>query len=147
MSLDLYSFTISENATTFRFTSQGPKGTIPKVIQFQPTQTPGVYNLGFGDMDPATGEWSDLVVSDNQDTDKVLATVAAAALLFTDQYPEAVIFFQGSTPARTALYGRKLSRHYPAIEQQFEVLGEKEGDYIPFQAGTYYESFLVIRKK
>ncbi len=46
-------------------------------------------NLGFGDKDLQTGEVDDTVISDNGDSQKVLATVAATVYAFTDKYPEA----------------------------------------------------------
>ena len=41
------------------------------------------YNVGFGDFDPKSGKINDLVVTDNKDREKVLATVVATAMDFT----------------------------------------------------------------
>jgi uncharacterized protein DUF6934 len=64
----------------------------------------GYFNLGFGDLNKATGKIDDLAVTDNQDRKKVLATVAATLLEFTRQFPDAAVYATGSTPARTRLY-------------------------------------------
>lgn len=40
-----------------------------------------LYNLAFGDKNPLTGEIDDKIVTDNGDSEKVLATVVAAVYL------------------------------------------------------------------
>ena len=81
----------------FEFISSGPKGDIYKVIQFTPTHIPNVFNLGFGDRDINTGEISDSAISNNRDSEKVLSTVAHAALRFLNKYPNNSIFAMGFT--------------------------------------------------
>jgi hypothetical protein len=63
-----------------------------------------LYNLAFGDKDHSTGEIDDKVISNNGDSEKVLATVVATVYAFTDKYPETWIYATGSTKARTRLY-------------------------------------------
>ena len=62
------------------------------------------FNLGFGDQDESTGKINDLTISNNSDTDRILATVAATILEFTAHFPDAIVYVKGSTPARTRLY-------------------------------------------
>ncbi|MBD0289050.1 MAG: hypothetical protein ICV79_27060, partial [Flavisolibacter sp.] len=57
----------------------------------------GFYNLGFGDKDPLTGFVSNLSVTNNEVSKKVLATVAATLYAFTDSHPGAIIIATGST--------------------------------------------------
>ena len=57
---------------------------------------PGLFNLAFGDLNALTGEFDDTVITDNGDTDKVLATVVAALYAFADAHPEAWIYATGS---------------------------------------------------
>ena len=85
MRLPRYSFKASRHFQTFEFVSEGPKGKIRKLIQFTPTNYSGVYNLAFGDKDMTTGEINDTVVSNNGDTEKILATVVASVLVFTQK--------------------------------------------------------------
>lgn len=56
-----------------------------------------------GDIDTGSGEIDDLSVSNNQDTKKVLATVAKTVVDFIEQHPKAIVM-EGSTPARTRPY-------------------------------------------
>ena len=72
--------------TRYEFISEGNKGAIRKLIEFQTTSVEGVYNLAFGDKDPLTGDINDLAVTNNGDTEKVLVTVVAALYVFFDNY-------------------------------------------------------------
>lgn len=84
---------------TFEFISEGPKGLIHKLVQYQPTNVKDVYNLAFGDKDHATGDIDDTVISNNGDSEKVLVTVVATIYAFTDKYPNAWVYATGSTKA------------------------------------------------
>ena len=98
MKLDRYSLKADDLLTTYEFLSEGPKGKIQKIIQFSlVNQIDNVYNLAFGDKDFLTGEINDVVVTDNGDSEKVLATVVAAVYAFCDYYPEAWIYGEHSS--------------------------------------------------
>jgi hypothetical protein len=101
---NFYEVGISEDFQTFEFESVGIKGKITKVVRFSEINVKGYYNLGFGDKDPITNFISDLTVSNNGDSQKVLATVAAILFAFTDRYPEATVIDTRSTETRTRLY-------------------------------------------
>ena len=90
MKIDKYSLKAESSLTVFEFVSEGQNGLIRKLIQFQETNQPDVYNLAFGDKNADTGEIDDLVVSNNGDTDKVLATVVAALYAFFDKPPRRI---------------------------------------------------------
>lgn len=112
MHVDKYQLKAEEELTRFEFISEGPKGAIRKLIEFQRTTEPDVYNLAFGDKHVVTGSIDDLAVSDNGDTEKVLATVVAAVYAFLDSRPTAYVYAQGSTKARTRLYRMGVNRYY-----------------------------------
>ena len=98
-----YPLKAERSLTTFEFVSEGPKGAIKKLIQFQETNEPSLYNLAFGDKVGET-EIDDLAVSNNGDSEKVLATVVSALYAFFDRHPTAFVYATGSTKARTRLY-------------------------------------------
>ncbi len=50
MHLDTYPVVVSQNHSRFEFLSEGPKGTIKKVVLYQRV-TKGHFNLAFGDWD------------------------------------------------------------------------------------------------
>ncbi len=66
MNLDSYEVEISNSSATFDFISKGHLGKIDKVINYKSMQE-GVYNLGFGDKNPITGEIDDTIVTNNGD--------------------------------------------------------------------------------
>src|SRR5438477_13030746 len=104
MNLPRYSLAASKKFTSFEFVSEGPKGRIPKIVKFSETKIKDVYNLAFGDLIRDTNEIDDEIISNNKDSEKVLATVVAAVYAFTDQYQKAWVYATGSTIARTRLY-------------------------------------------
>jgi hypothetical protein len=95
------------------------------VARFTPIST-GIYNLAFGDLDAATGEINDIRVTNNNDRQKILVTIATIVLDFTSQYPGAWIFMKGSTLSRTRLYRMGISKHWEEISMDFEIFGLKE---------------------
>ncbi len=146
MNADKYALKAERSLTTFEFVSEGPKGAIRKLIQFQPTNEPGLYNLAFGDKDAETDELNDLAVSNNGDTDKVLATVVAALYAFFDHHPDAFVYATGSTAARTRLYRRGISRFQQEMRADFYLYGQVGNDFPEFEVGKKYDGFLAQRK-
>jgi len=78
MNLERYTFNSNSSYLDFEFQSDGPKGNIKKVVRFSPQNANGItyFNLGFGDVNPETGNIDDLSKSNNGDRDKILATIA-----------------------------------------------------------------------
>ena len=146
MYVDKYQLKSEEELTRFEFISEGPKGAIRKLIEFQQTTDPETYNLAFGDKHPVTGGIDDLAVSDNGDTEKVLATVVAAVYAFLDSYPTAYVYAQGSTKARTRLYRMGINRFYEDIQRDFYLYGRIDEDFWYFEPSIEYEGFLAQRK-
>ncbi len=143
MKLDKYHLKADETLSVFEFISVGPKGAIRKIIHFQSTYTAGLYNLAFGDKHSVTGEIDDLAVTNNNDTDKVLATVVAALYIFLDKNPEALVYATGSTPARTRLYRMGITRFYEEIQEDFLLFGRMDKAFYAFEIGKEYEGFLA----
>ncbi|QZO87332.1 DUF6934 family protein [Riemerella anatipestifer] len=146
MKLPKYPLASSDKLMTFEFTSEGQKGLIEKLVRFQETNVKNVYNLAFGDKDLTTGDIDDKVISNNGDSEKVLATVAATLYAFTDKYPNAWIYATGSTKSRTRLYRMRITKFLSEVTEDFEVLGEKDEDWFPFKKNVEYDGFLVRRK-
>lgn len=71
----------------FEFISTGPRGEIAKLVQYSETNLKDFYNLGFGDKDPQTGDIDDRVISNNGDSQKVLASVAATVYALRTNTP------------------------------------------------------------
>lgn len=116
-----------------------------KVIQFTEI-TSDVYNLAFGDLNPDTGQVSDTAVSDNRDSEKVLATVVATVYTFCQQHPAAWVYAEGSTYARTRLYQMSLNRFQAEIVEQFDLYGQYAAEWQKFQKDVTYTAFIARLK-
>ena len=140
---DHYNIEISKDFKTYEFISVGLKGSITKVIRYSEINVKGFYNLGFGDKDPITGFISDLTVSNNGDSQKVLATVAATLYTFTNENPDAVVIATGSTEARTRLYRMGITNNLEEIEKDFIIMGLTETHWEVFRKNITYGAFLI----
>jgi len=149
MKEEKYSFNKLAEEHYYEFFSEGPKGTIKKVVRYRLIQEfpIRIYNLGFGDWKEEQGDVDDTVATNNQDSQKVLATVADTVLDFTNNHPDAFVFAQGSTPARTRLYQMGIGSFFDQIGALFSVTAYYNGDWQPFEKGKNYEAFLIKRKK
>jgi hypothetical protein len=147
MRLPKYQLKSGQQLSSYEFISEGPNGFIIKRIQFTLLNAEGVYNLAFGDKDPQSGEIDDLSISNNGDSEKVLATVVAAVYAFCDKHPESWIFITGSTQSRTRLYRMGISKFLDELELDFDVYGRFSEEWEPFEIGKTYSAFLAYRKK
>lgn len=146
MKLPKYPLSSSESMMTFEFISEGKNGLIHKLVRYQPTNVTDLFNLAFGDKNSKTGNIDDQVISNNGDSEKVLATVVATIYAFTDKYPDVWIYVTGSTKARTRLYRMGISKFLKEVTTDFEILGELSDYWDEFEFGIEYEGFLIRRK-
>jgi hypothetical protein len=144
--LSRYEFEFDEVLSEFTFTSTGQNGRINKVISFKETKLLGYYNLAFGDVLDKSEGLNDFIVSNNGDSQKVLATVVAAINAFTAKYPFRWIYAIGSTRSRTRLYQIGIVRYLDRIEKDYELYGLLNGQWQEFKKGFNYEAFLARRK-
>ncbi len=146
MELPKYDILADKNLYTFRFISEGKNGKIQKKIVFEEIAE-GIFNLILGDEDPITGEIDVRIVTDNGDTEKILATVIATVYTFTNNNPTACVFATGSTHSRNRLYRRGIAKYLTQALDDFIVLGVLSEEKIePFNPTTDYIGFLVQRK-
>ncbi len=149
-----YKITGSEQSETFEFISVGSKGNIEKLIHFQNTDNPLIYNLAFGDKietvidGELVTEIDDRVISENGDI--ILATVVSAVYEYSARYPERWIIFSGSDDIRTRLYRIAITKNYNDLCRDFHIFGV---DFIndilvriAFDSSTHFLGFIVKRK-
>jgi hypothetical protein len=146
MKLPRYEYSTEGQAELFKFTSQGPKGNVQKLVVYSKMLEDDIYNLAFGDYDEKTGIVDDRRISDNGDGQKILATVASTLYAFTSKHPDAWIYATGSNAARTRLYRIGISTNFEEIKADFEVYGLQNETWREFEKGQEYEAFLVKRK-
>ena len=146
MKLPIYELTTEKSLNVYEFLSEGPKGKIPKLIKFSETTLKGFFNLAFGDKNIETGEIDDKVVSNNGDSEQVLATVVSAVFAFTDLNKSAWVYATGSNKARTRLYRMGVNKYLDEVETDFWVFGMLNGEWEKFEKETDYTAFVVRRK-
>jgi hypothetical protein len=146
MHLDRYPLKAEKSLMIFEFISEGPNGNIHKIVQYSETNLKGFYNLGFGDKNEQ-GQIDDEVITNNNDSQKVLATVASTVYVFTDKYPDAWIYATGLTRARTRLYRMGITNNLIEIQKDFHVYGLKDSKWQKFKKDLENDAFLVNRKK
>jgi hypothetical protein len=147
MKLPRYEIEAEDSLNVFEFKSEGNKGSIPKLIKFSETALKGFYNLAFGDKDLLTGDIDDNVVSNNGDSEKILATIVSAVYAFTDKENEAWVYATGSTPSRTRLYRMGITKYLEEVQQDFEIYGLLLGEWESFEKDIDYTAFVVRRNK
>jgi hypothetical protein len=145
MSKDKYSLETDENNLVFEFYSEGPKGKVLKIIEYQHIGG-RFYNLAFGDSINMTKDFDDFIRTDNKDTDKVLSTVASTLYIFFEHYQGTIVIAEGSTHSRTRLYRRYLTAFLELIEPEFNLMGELNGETERFKKGIDYKFFLISQK-
>jgi len=146
MKLDRYELKSDQDFTTFEFLSEGPKGKIEKIIQFSLVNERNLYNLAFGDKDAITGELNDRTITDNGDSEKVLATVVSAVYAFCHRFPDAWIYATGSTASRTRLYRMGINKYYDIVVNDFKIFGQELSEWELYVKGKEYEAFVIQRK-
>lgn len=146
MKLPRYEYSTESEAELFKFTSEGIKGSIQKLVVYSQMLENDVYNLAFGDYDEETNSINDTVITNNNDSPKVLATVASTLYVFTDKHPNVWVYATGCNSARTRLYRMGITTNLEEILEDFEVFGLSNEIWHEFQKGKEYEAFLVKRK-
>ena len=146
MKLPRYEYLTEGNAELFKFTSEGPRGSIKKLVLYSQMFEQDIYNLAFGDYNEGTESINDITITNNNDSQKVLSTVASTLYLFTEKHPNVWIYAIGSNTARTRLYRIGITTNLEAILEDFEIYGLCNDTWNGFEKGIDYEAFLVKRK-
>ncbi len=148
MNEDKYLFKKLPETYYYEFFSEGPTGKIKKAVRYSLIETVpyATYNLAFGDWNNELQDINDLITTNNQDTSKVLATVADTIIDFTTDLPGVYIFVQGSTDSRTRLYQMGIATFWKEINLIFIVIAYYKGEWVSFETGKNFEAFLIKRK-
>ena len=131
----------NDQKVQFKFTSTG-KVTIEKMVEFKRI---GInrWNLGFGDV--KGDDWTDDVISNNNDWRKVLQTVANVVHHFFDRFPEDEVLILPLDHQRKLLYNRIFQQKWHEIDPLFIVkavplseIRPKFEDYTPLKLFNYF---------
>lgn len=142
MKFEIYKLLLDKNMMHYEFTSEGPNGKITKLVEYSALSGKNTYNLGFGDKDHETGKMNDMIITNNGDSKKVLATVGSTVYIFTDKYPDAMIYATGSTAVQTRLYRMGITNNLPQVLQDFIIYGFRNGTWEIYEKNIEYGRFL-----
>lgn len=145
MHLDRYVAVADPTHRTFEFFSEGPKGTIRKIVMYSPIDS-SLFNLGFGDWNEVAQSVEDKVRSNNMDRDKVLATVAFTVLDFLKYHPGTTVLLEGSSQARTRLYQIQIKSAWYWISQTLHIEGYVDERWEFLRTDGSYDAFAVRSK-
>ena len=146
MNLLRYEYFTEGKAELFKFTSIVPNGEVKKLVVYSKMLENDIYNLAFGDYNEDTGSIDDKIITNNSDSQKILATVASTLYVFTNKHPNVSVYAAGSNKARTRLYRMGITTNLEAILPDFHVFGLQNDVWNEFETGEEYEAFLVKRK-
>jgi hypothetical protein len=147
MSYESYDLVITNSTMNFEFVSEGPNGFIKKRIRYQKVRGQSFYNLALADFNEGTGEFDASIISNNKDTEKVLATVAATIYIFTNKYPHLPVYLRGNSLARKRLYRMGISNNLDEINRDFTIFGLfEDGNLEIYEKNKDYWAFLIIKK-
>jgi hypothetical protein len=141
MSDNVYEFK-KQGDFQYAFTSEGPKGSVKKVVTFEEVFT-GVYNVLL--QDEIGGVLSDdMVITGNHDALKVVNTIAAIIRNILGKPPVLAVYIAGSTEQRSGMYQRKILRELGDLQ----VLGRRtrDSEFEPVEKNQSYHAFLVLPK-
>ena len=136
---------VKGNDNVTEFYSYGRNGAIRKRVIFRQTEIEDVFTLGFGSVDD-NGEINDMSITNNGDTDKILATIHDIITNYTNKYPERLIYFEGSTPSRTRLYRKAIGLNAEQLSEEFLILGYYNDRFVLFVKNMNASAFLIKRK-
>nr|MCU0339015.1 hypothetical protein [Spirosomataceae bacterium] len=114
-----YPFKVLEDGQRFEFQSISQKRVVQKVVEFRELETANIYNLALVDI-KQDGTFDDMSVTNNQDMERIIATVIRTIQVFLTFKPSAKVFFMGSTPSRTRLYRGIINKYLAQAEQIYE---------------------------
>lgn len=148
MNIEQYSIISDSSCLSYKFISIGPKGEIKKYVFYRKIQVANetIFNVSFGDWDEIAGVINSQVITNNNDTSKILFTVYQTIILFTSRFPNVSILIVGSTNSRNRLYQMAINGNLTEIQKYFDLEGFKNGAWETYKKGVNFQAFLAKRK-
>jgi len=149
VNVEYYEYEAKRTFKEYFFYSEGAKGQIRKVVQFNllynyPTP---IYNLVFGDRVEAGYGIDTKVISNNGDVKKILATVGRIIIHFTGIFKNIIVHIKGDGAARARLYQIGVNRYWREINKVLYIYVYTDKQIRPFQKDTNYTGFLISREE
>lgn len=147
--MDIYGYEIvnTRNGLLYSFNSVGTNGSIKKIVEFSESKINNIYQFCFGDFDEKTGSFNQNAVTDNNDTQKVLNTLALICYNFTQTYPNSLTRFSSIDKIRIRLFSYWIVKNWDWIEKYFIVYGgRKDEQWERYRLNRRYTAFLIKKK-
>jgi hypothetical protein len=144
MNTPWYDYLPDSSGNMFYFASYGD-GNINKVLIFSYLDDPDIYRITMGNL-RVDGSIDVHGMGDTGDPASVLSTVAKAIAFFLADYPEAEVFIEGTTAARSRLYQMAIVRELDDLGKYFDIYGFDGNHEEIFQPGKNYRSFTISLK-
>jgi hypothetical protein len=143
MKQEYYEYYSDNQCLYFEFESVSKSKTVKKIIVFSPLENnQNLYNLALADANE-DGSFSDKAVTNNDDMEKVIATVIQAILRFFEKYPSKWVYIEGSTPDRTRLYRIVISKELLEVKKIVDIYGILGAEIEEFIKNRAYDSFVL----
>ena len=125
-----YAFTTHSTETSFAFISEGPRGRLPKLVTFEPTDVESVFTVGLftGTAVERDPERHQRDRTDNGDARRVVDTVIAAIDRFLDRFPDRWVTYDGYfggrfDPVRMRLYRMAITANLAYLQTRVTMYG------------------------
>lgn len=129
----------------YEFYSESENRKVKKLVIFSGRDDNQVYNLALLDV-LEDGQYSDIVVTNNNDFQTVMATVIDILKDFLNEFPQKIVTFRGSDERRQRLYRIIITRELNIIKQNFSVFGLKNENVEIFEPNKEYELFIITKR-
>jgi hypothetical protein len=142
---DYYTFNSNSDKNLYLFLSEGQTQVV-KAVQFTEVRA-NIFNLGLADFED--GKFNYSINTDNHDARKVLNTVAAILLNFSENHINARILILANEKKRLRLYNRIFQLRLIEIETIFEIIGVVDflgNKFEIYDSNTNYQGFLLTKK-
>jgi hypothetical protein len=119
---------------------------LKKIVVYSPFEdNPNIYNLALADAFD-DGTFSDKIVSNNNDLEKIMSTVVQTVFCFFEKNPTKFIYIEGNTLEKNRLYRIIISKELELIESIFFVNGINNSIPKKFQKNKNYQAFVISLK-
>ena len=126
----------------YSFISKRPKGDLAKIVKFSAFKhAPGSQNLALGTDRGNVVDYNE--TTDNNDRDKILATIFHIAEIFSSAYPDQKIYIRGRNEVTTRLYRGAINHAYDEIIPEYIIYGVT---YAVTDDKYFFELFVKTKK-
>jgi hypothetical protein len=144
--LKKYENSYIEENYVYSFDSQGVKGTILKLVAFQPMNL-NEYNLALLDYDIENQVMNDTIVSNNQDMPMILATVINIIADFLKFKSDCLVFIIGNSEIRQKLYNRVVRNNLNDLTELYSIKGVLESGDVELFSNVFKDYVSIIIEK